>query len=416
VDYNDFPYSTIYNILANIGENMNKSQLMFNLRKHLFKILLVLAAITLIAFFLGRQDKNNGSSASTISYTVIAGDVEDVVTAQGKLEPKEYVDVGTQVSGQLKKLYVDIGNVVKKDDVLAEIDPRIYESKVQEGQAALKALEAQLNEQKAQYLLAQKVLERNKRLIEKNAISQQVLEESQADIQIASAKIDSIKAKIEEADSTLNGNKTNLAYTKIYSPIDGTIVAQSAKEGQTINASQTAPVIMQVANLDIMTVRTQVSEADVPKIKVDMPAYFTTLGSQRRWIGTVRQILPSPEIINDVVLYNVLIDVENTDRALMTGMSVQAFFVLGKAEGVPVIPIEYLKQRAPEANSEEGIAYKVTVEGKPEPVIIHIGLSNRVTAQITSGLAIGDVIIAIADKGKPKGTRTGGGQNRGPQL
>ncbi len=394
---------------------MNKHQLLSNLQKYKVKIIAALAIITLASVMLPRTGGNSGGSASSVSYTITAGDVEDVVTAQGKLEPKEYVNVGTQVSGQLKRLYVDIGDLVKKDDVLAEIDPRIYESKVQEGMAVLKSLEAQLNEQKAQYLLAQKVLERNKRLIEKSAISQQVLEESQADVEIASAKIDSIKARMEEADSTLNGNKTNLAYTKIYAPIDGTIVEQSAKEGQTINASQTAPVIMQVANLDVMTVRTQVSEADVSKIKVDMPVYFTTLGSQRRWMGKVRQVLPSPEIINDVVLYNVLIDVENTDMALMTGMSAQAFFVLGKVENVPVIPVEHLKQRAQDADNEAGTAYKVNVKNKSEPVIIHVGISNRITAHVTSGLNVGDIIIRTSDKEKPKGARTGG-QSRGPQL
>lgn len=408
-------------MLMILREIMNLNGTLHSLRKHIFKIFVILTLAALVAgFFVMRSKSGSVNSAPASGHKIVVGDIEEVVTAQGKLEPKEYVDVGTQVSGQLKNLYVAIGDVVKKGDVLAEIDPRIYESRVEADRAKLKSLEAQLNEQKAQFALSQKVLERNKRLIEKKAISQQVLEESQADIQISEAKIESIKAQMDEVSSTLNGNITNLAYTKIYSPIDGTIVDQSAKEGQTVNASQTAPIIMQVANLDIMTVRTQVSEADVPKISEGLPVYFTTLGSTRRWVGKVRQVLPSPQTVNDVVLYNVLIDVENSDRSLMTGMSAQAFFVLGSTKGVPVIPMEYLKTRAADADNDEGEAYKIMVKGKPKLVTVHIGITNRISAEIKSGLEVGDVIQAQPTASeKPKNKRDAGGGgfgNRGPQL
>src|SRR5687768_7650040 len=133
---------------------MKKDKLLHSLRKYIFKIAATLAVVVLVAGYLATREKSTASNGSTqTSYTITVGDVEDIVTAQGKLEPKEYVDVGTQVSGQLKKLYVDIGNIVKKDDVLAEIDPRIYETKVEADRAKLKSLEAQLNEQRAQYIL-----------------------------------------------------------------------------------------------------------------------------------------------------------------------------------------------------------------------------------------------------------------------
>ena len=127
-----------------------------------------------------------------------------------------------------------------------------------------------------------------------------------------------------------------------------------------MNANQTAPIVLQVANLDIMSVRAQVAEADVSRIKENMPAYFTTLGNyERRWPGKVRQVLPTPQIVNDVVLYDVLIDVKNEGRQLMTGMTTQVFFIFGKAENALVIPAEVLSRRVAREDNDKGKAYRV---------------------------------------------------------
>ena len=266
-------------------------------------------------------------TAENVVY-VSRGRIEETVTAQGKVETREYVDVGAQVSGQLRKLHVAIGDNVRKGDLLAEIDPRVYESRVAADRAQLKTLQAQLTEQQAQITLARQVNERNRRLIKSNAVSQEVLEDSDATLKAALARAASLQAQIEQAQSTLEGDETNLGYTKIYAPFDGTVVSQTAREGQTLNASQQAPVIVQIANLDAMTVRAQVAEADVMRIKDGMAVYFTTLGAlDRRWHGTVRQILPSPEVINDVVLYDALVDVDNRDRQLMSGMRCSSCWV-----------------------------------------------------------------------------------------
>src|SRR5581483_661476 len=322
--------------------------------------------------------------------------IEEVITAQGKLEPKEYVDVGTQVSGQLKNIHFDIGDTVTKGQLLAEIDPRVYEARVEADQARLKSLKAQLNEQKAQAILAKQELKRNQNLIGLNAVSQQVLQESEAEASVAEARVGATMAQINEVESNLQGDRTNLDFTKIHAPMTGTITTMPAREGQTLNANQTAPIILQIANLDLMTVRAQVAEADVKRLKENMPAYFTTLGdSERRWEGTVRQILPSPEVVNDVVLYNVLIDVRNEGRQLMTGMSTQVFFIFGKAENVPVIPAEALSQRVPEEDNGKGKAYRVRVltESGPEERVIHAGLQTRTQAQVTEGLESGERIL-----------------------
>lgn len=355
---------------------------------------------------------------------VAQGTIEELITAQGKLEPKEYVDVGTQVSGQLKQIHVEIGDLVTKDQLLAEIDPRVYQAQVEANEARLKSLKAQLNEQYAQLTLAQQNLKRNQNLIAANAISKQVLQESEAEAAVAQARVGATQAQMNEVESNLRGNRTNLEFAKIHAPIAGTVTTRTAREGQTLNANQTAPIILQIANLDTMTVRAQVAEADVTRLKAGMAAYFTTLGdTERRWQGTVRQILPSPEVLNDVVLYHVLIDVQNEGRHLMTGMSTQVFFVFGKAENVPVIPAEALNRRVPDEDSDRGKAYRVRVltESGPEERVIHAGLQTRTQAEVTAGLAEGERILIKRPPASdvPKNDASGRGMRRfggGPRL
>src|ERR1051325_3988385 len=187
--------------------------------------------------------------------TISRGNIEEVVTAQGKLEPKEYVDVGTQVSGQLKKIYVQIGDTVKKGQLLAEIDPRVYQAQVEASEAHLNSLKAQLEQQKAAAVLAEQNLKRNQTLIAADAVSKQALQESESEAAAARAQVNAIAAQIQETQSNLKGIQTNLGFTKIYAPMSGTVTTMPAREGQTLNANQTAPTILQVANLDMMTVR-----------------------------------------------------------------------------------------------------------------------------------------------------------------
>ena len=358
---------------------------------------------------------------------VTRANIEEVVTAQGKLEPKQYVDVGTQVSGQLKKINVDIGDTVTKGELLAEIDPRVYQAQVEAGEAKLNSLRAQLNQQKAEAVLADQNLQRNQNLIAANAVSKQALQETESQAAVAKAQVDSIIAQIQETDSNLKASKTNLGFTKIYAPIAGTVTTLPTKEGQTLNANQTAPTIMQVANLDVMTVRAQVAEADVSRLKENMPAYFTTLGnSDHRWQGTVRQIQPSPEIVNDVVLYDVLIDVKNEGRQLMTGMTTQVFFIFGKADNAVVVPAEALTRRAAKEDNDKGKAYRVTVTkgDSREQRIIHVGLQTRTQAEVTDGLQAGEQILVNRPAGNanPNNQQAGNSRpnaprlNRGPQL
>ncbi len=356
--------------------------------------------------------------AKTSLATLATGTLEDLVTAQGTLEPKDYVDVGAQASGQVKVLAAEVGDEVKKGDLIAEIDPEVFETRVAADEARLKTLQAQKSQQEAELLSARQKLKRNQVLIKDNAISKEVLEDTQTAVKVADAQLAALDAQIEEAVSTLEGDKASLSYTKIYSPMDGTVVSQSVRQGQTVNANQTTPTIVQVANLDVMTVKAQVAEADIMKLKPDMYAYFKTLGSgERKWEGKIRQILPSPEVINDVVLYNVLLDVDNKDHSLMSGMSTQMFFVAGKAENAVLIPVGALIKRVPAQDSEGGQAYQVKVmEGKAQVErVIQIGLMDRVMAEVKSGLKAGDQVVIPAAQVKPQ-TQQGMGRMGGPRL
>jgi membrane fusion protein, macrolide-specific efflux system len=384
-----------------------------------------IAAIAMGAFAVWALpgQRNPAAAQASADYEFISlakGHIEATVTAQGKLEPREYVVVGAQVSGQLKKIHVEIGDTVKAGALLAEIDPRVYQARVQADLARLKNLQAQLNEQSAQIALAEQSLARQQHLIETHAVSQEALQISETALKVGQAKAESIKAQIEEAQSTLEGDKTNLGYTRIYAPINGTVVSLSAREGQTLNANQQAPSILQISNLDSMTVRAQVAEADVMRLVPGLPAYFTTLGAQeRRWRGTVRQILPSPEIVNDVVLFHALVDVDNHDRQLMSSMSTQLFFVLGEADQVPLLPLAALGKRRPAEDDKTGQAYQIRVkqgDGLAEKTI-HVGLMNRTQAQVNAGLSESEqVAVPIRKQAAAKPQSRQGPAPVGPRL
>lgn len=371
-----------------------------------WQLLSATAVVTVVIFALSGTGESEETAGVAVSFVPVArGMVEENVTAQGKLEPREYVDVGAQVSGRVENIHAEIGDTVKAGDILATIDPRVYTARVQASEARLKTLEAQLTEQQAQIAFARQQHARNQRLIKVDAVSKEALQDTETALKVAEARAESLKAQIDEAQSTLDGDRTNLGFTKIYAPISGTVVQQTTKEGQTVNASQTAPVIVQLADLDVMTVRAQVAEADVMRLKEGMDVNFTTLGNMdRRWKGTVRQILPTPETINDVVLYNALVDAKNEDRQLMTGMSTQMFFELGKASDVLVIPSLALGEKLPPGTCEKGQGYSVRVkQGKDDmqEKPICIGLMSRSDAEVLSGLAEGEE-VAVPVRNEPK--------------
>ncbi|BAL26176.1 efflux RND transporter periplasmic adaptor subunit [Azoarcus sp. KH32C] len=370
---------------------------------------------------------------------VTRGDLEDVVTATGTLQPRDYVDVGAQVSGQLKKIHVDVGSEVKSGELLAEIDPIVLQSKVDATHAQLRNLRAQLLDREASRTLTTAQLTRQRNLMAEDATSTDALQNAEAALQSAEAQVAALKAQIDQTESNLRADEANLNYARIYAPMGGTVVSVTARQGQTLIASQQAPVILRVADLSTMTVQTQVSEADVSRLRLGMEAYFTTLGSNnKRWSGKLRKIEPTPVVQNNVVLYNALFDVDNPDHALMTQMTAQVFFVVASVKDTLQIPMsaiataraERTKARAageggsaggapphPKKPAADGAAAggprKVMVkvareDGTLEERQIEIGVTSRISAQVMSGLEEGERVlsgIALPDKGAPQAPR-----------
>lgn len=376
------------------------------------------AAVLVIVIGVGVGYRTLGTSETTYrTATVTQGSIEQTVTALGALQPKDYVDVGAQVSGTLEAVHVNIGDLVTKGELLAEVDPTVYESTVAADKAKLKDIQAQINGLQAQLDLAKIQNRRNQNLLKIDAVSKDVAEISAAQVKLYAANLEGAKAQLEQAQSTLSGDEANLGYTKIYAPMAGTVTSQTTLQGQTLNNKQAAPTILQIADLTTMTVKAQVAEADVSKLKPGMPVYFTTLGMpDRKWVSTVRQILPTPETINDVILYNALIDVNNPDQALMTSMTAQVFFVLGEAKDVPIVPVAALR---PSRSGKVG-DYRVLVMNGDRPTMtnVTIGLQNRVSAQVLSGLKDGDVVVTGTQAARAAATSSSGGLGgrRGPHL
>lgn len=326
------------------------------------------------------------------------GDIETSVTAIANIQPKTYVDVGTQVSGQLRTIAPDVGAVVKKGDLLADIDPTVYQTRVAGDRASLDNLRAQLAQAEAQLVLDKLRNERAQQLLANQAGSKDAADSATAVMRISAAKIDALQAQIKQTQATLDGDLANLGYTKIYAPIDGTVVSITAREGGTLNANQSAPIVLRIADLQTMTVTAQVAEGDIPKIKVGTPVYFNTLGlPDRRWEGAVRQIEPTPTIVNDVVLYNVLIDVPNDDLTLMTNMTAQVFFRLGEAKGVPLVPTPALR------TGRNGVqTVRVMTPKGIEERAVKTGLSNRSVTQVIEGLSAGETVVTGNAPGAPR--------------
>lgn len=344
--------------------------------------------------------------------TVARGDIEDVVTATGTLQPRDYVDVGAQVSGQLKKIHVEIGDEVKAGQRLADVDPVVLQSRVDATHANLRNLRAQLMDREAGRQLAEIQLRRQRNLMAEDATTRESLQTAEAGLLSAEAQVEALKAQIEQVESNLRADEANLNYARIDSPIAGTVVSITARQGQTLIASQQAPVILRVADLSTMTVQTQVSEADVSRLKLGMPAYFTTLGGDgRRWEGTLRKIEPTPVVQNNVVLYNALFDVANPNRTLMTQMTAQVFFVVASAKDALLVPMSAIASRGgrvkaggAEAAAADGARRArlrvATVGGGVEEREVELGVTSRVQAQVLTGLAEGDRVVTGGAPGK----------------
>lgn len=329
---------------------------------------------------------------------VSRGDIEATVVAIGTLQPRESVDVGAQVSGQVTRLHVEPGAQVEKGQLLAEIDASLHQATVEADRAALDGLRAQLEEQQAQFDLAQQQHQRQQRLAVDEATREEDVQVAAATLKAAQARLKQLRAQIAESQARLKGNEAQLSYTRLYAPIAGTVLGVDVKQGQTLNATYQTPTVLRIADLSAMTAWTKVSEADIRQLKPGIGLYFTTLGGDgRRWHAKIRQILPSPPlppaasgdaggapVAMKAVQYTVLFDVNNDDGELMPQMTAQVTFVTAAARDVLTAPLEALQA----VDGQVGLfrARVLDAQGRPQAREVHIGARSRQRVEVLDGL------------------------------
>lgn len=388
------------------------------------------AAVALVALALV-FNPFNAKKPQMVTATVGRGDIEQTVLATGVLEPAKLVSVGAQASGQVKKLYVELGDTVKAGDPIADIDSRNQTNSVSNAQAGLSNVVAQRSAAQASLTEAQLNFDRQKRLFAEGASAKADLDSAESQLANARANLTASNAQIKQANLTLNTAETNLGYTKIVAPMDGTVVAVVTEEGQTVNANQSAPTIVMLAQLDKMTVSAEISEADVEKVEAGQDVYFTTLGdANKRHYAKLRTVAPAPESIESTssstssstasaVYYNGLFDVDNADGKLKTGMTAQVYIVQASAKDALTVPSSALERRG-----RDGYFAKVVKEnGEVERRAVKVGINTNVTAQVTEGLKEGEKIVVAEVSAEQKASSSqnqnsnplavGGGSRRG---
>ncbi|MBM7062627.1 efflux RND transporter periplasmic adaptor subunit [Pseudomonas sp. UL073] len=336
---------------------------------------------------------------------VARGDVEATVVAIGTLQPRESVEVGAQVSGQVLRLHVQPGDQVAKGQLLAEIDASLHEATVEADRAALAGLRAQLAEQQAQLDLARQQYQRQQQLARDEATREEDVQVATAAWKSAQARLAQLRAQIAESQARLRGNEAQLGYTRLYAPIAGTVLGVDVKQGQTLNATYQTPTVLRIADLSAMTAWTKVSEADIRQLKPGLALYFTTLGGDgRRWPGQIRQVLPAPPLpptasgdapatpqVTKAVQYTVLFDVDNRDGVLMPQMTAQVVFVTAAARGVLTAPLEALQ--AVDGQPGHFRLRVLDAKGRAEAREVQIGARSRQLVEILAGVNEGEQVI-----------------------
>jgi macrolide-specific efflux system membrane fusion protein len=370
-------------------------------------VALALSAFLVQHFLLG------GRASAYLTAKVVRADIIRSVMTTGTLQARQQVDVGAQVSGQLKSLKVRLGERVKKGQLLAEIDPVLSQNALRFAKANLESLEAQRRAVGASLNQADLAYRRQQAMIAQDATSRQEVEAANAQLLVLRANLASFDAQISQARTQVDTALANLEYTKISAPMDGEVVAIVTQEGQTVVAAQQAPVILKLANLDVMTVKAQISEADVIRIQPGQTAYFTILGdSAQRHYSTMGTVEPSPQEFQTTtgakaapgpVFYNALFDVPNADHHLRIAMTAQVTVVLGEAKNVLSVPLSALGKRTQDGR------YPIRVlrsNGAIDTAIVGIGINDSVRVHVLDGLQEGDEVII--EEGTGKDTSAGG--------
>jgi macrolide-specific efflux system membrane fusion protein len=372
------------------------------LKYFLLAALLAIAAIGAKTFFFPSHP-----APLYLSARATVGDLQDTVLASGTVKAFKQVSVGAQASGQIKVLHVALGDQVRQGQLIAEIDSMTQQNALRSAQADLANFEAQLRAGDATAKQAGLAFARQQTMFAQDASSREDYELAEASMNSSRANVVALAAQIDKSKIAVDTAKVNLNYTKILAPMDGMVVAVVAQQGQTVNANQATPTIIKLARMDTVTIKTQISEADVTKVKAGQKVFFTILGEpDRRYNTTLRAIEPAPDsiLLDDTgsgsgagasttataIYYNGLLDMPNQDGKLRISMTAQVNIVLAEADNAILIPATALGKRDKEGR------YAVRVldrDGKAEARKVKVGLNTTAGVQVLEGLAAGEKVV-----------------------
>ncbi|WP_233432911.1 MULTISPECIES: efflux RND transporter periplasmic adaptor subunit [Rahnella] len=349
----------------------------------------------------------SGTVAPQVSQAIGRGDIEKTVLATGILKPSAQVNVGAQVNGQLKKLYVRAGDRVTKGQLLAEIDPTLQQSELRKSEAELDSAVAQ--KQASLYTLRQYQLElkRQLQMDRDGSGTKSNLEQAQAKVDTQKAQIKVNEAQIVQAQMALETAKANLGYTRILAPVDGQVLGIVTKEGQTVVSSQTAPTILVLANVDTMTVQTRISETDILKVHPGQPLWFYVVADPKHRYQSVMGTLqdaPNDALQDEstssqtqqpsAVYYNGVFSVPNPGHLLRTSMTAQVFIITEQAKNVLRLPVMALGQPL----GDDRYQVQVVNGDKTEPRVIRAGINDRQFVEVKDGLREGEQVVVMQNE------------------
>lgn len=367
-------------------------------------IILIVAALAGAGYFYFFKPKAP-SDLRFMTTHVTKGNIVSRVLATGTLEGYKQVSVGAQVSGQLQKLYVDAGDEVKQGQLLAQIDSRTQQNALKDAQSQLNTYKAQLVAKQATLKRATLEFNRQQNMLKSDASAKADFEAAEASLAQAKADVNVVVQQIKQAEIKVDTAKINVGYTKIEAPIDGTVIAIVTDEGQTVVSNQTATTILKLATMDTMTVKAEISEADVIKIKPGMEVEFTILGDPKRvFKSTLKKIAPAPQSASSssntttsststAIYYNAEFDVPNDDRVLRVSMTAECSIILAQKKDVLIVPITAVK-----TDHRTGKSYAMVLrKGGPQRVDVELGLRDQTNVEVISGLTERDVLTVGDD-------------------
>lgn len=371
---------------------------------------IIISAAVLLALGTACAIVKNGS-VKYITKEVTEESITQYVEASGTIKPINTIEVGTQVSGTVARIYVDYNSVVKKGDLLAELDPSLFQANVDQSTAKLNNAQASYAKASSTLNYKRNNYQRYQHLYEKNYVSKDEVELALSNYQQAQAEVSAASAEVSAARATLDNNLTNLRYSKIVSPVDGTVISRAVDVGQTVAASFNTPTLFEVAeDLTQMQIETSVSEADIGKVKVGQKAIYTLDGYQdRKFEGEVTQVRLASTTTNNVVTYAVIVSVDNSEGLVIPGMSANVSIITNKVDNALCVPPQALKF-TPETNGQkyEKQGIWLQTKGGLKRYDIEIGVTDDNHTQIISNeIKAGDKVVVSSIGGKKKSQSQG---------